>query len=243
MQLNAETIGSGERHIGLVHGLGADGTTWRPLIDRLVATGRYTITTIDLRGHGRSDRAGSYGLDELAADVVDTLPTDLHSVVGHSLGGAVLVRAVGRLRPRHSIYLDPGFQLSLPTSGVAGRLFWALPAVTLGVVGALQARRSARQTAAYDARIRGEMARSRELFDSSMAIGVFRDVAFHPIRIAAPEVPSTIVLSDESPAVLSDAMAAELEAVGWQIRRFAGVHHDMHLEDPDGTLALIADVL
>ncbi|NYD66186.1 hypothetical protein [Agromyces atrinae] len=76
-----------------------------------------------------------------------------------------------------------------------------------------------------------------------MAIGVFRDVAFHPIRIAAPEVPSTIVLSDESPAVLSDAMAAELEAVGWQIRRFAGVHHDMHLEDPDGTLALIADVL
>ncbi|MCI2958594.1 alpha/beta fold hydrolase [Agromyces atrinae] len=214
MQLNAETIGSGERHIGLVHGLGADGTTWRPLIDRLVATGRYTITTIDLRGHGRSDRAGSYGLDELAADVVDTLPTDLHSVVGHSLGGAVLVRAVGRLRPRHAIYLDPGFQLSLPTSGVAGRLFWAVPAVTLGVVGALQARRSARQAAAYDARIRGEMARSRELFDSSMAIGVFRDVAFHPIRIAAPEVPSTIVLSDESPAVLSDAMAAELEAVG-----------------------------
>ena len=39
-----------------------------------------------------------------------------------------------------------------------------------------------------------------------MAIGVFREIAFHPVTIAAPAVPSTIVLSDESPAVLSEAM-------------------------------------
>ena len=53
-------------------------------------------------------------------------------------------------------------------------------------------------------------------------------------------MPSTIVLSDESPAVLSDAMAADLEREGWQIRRLRGVHHDMHLESPDRTFA--ADV-
>lgn len=66
---------------------------------QMLATGRYTVTAVDLRGHGRSDRASSYTRGELADDVVESLPQGLHSVVGHSLGGAVLVRAVERLRP------------------------------------------------------------------------------------------------------------------------------------------------
>ena len=143
MHLHSTTTGTGDTHVGLIHGLGADGTTWQPLIDLMLATGRYTVTTVDLRGHGRSDRASSYTLGELADDVVESLPQGLHSVVGHSLGGAVLVRAVERLRPAHAIYLDPGFGLALPTTGLAGRAFWAVPALTLGVVGARQARRSA----------------------------------------------------------------------------------------------------
>lgn len=243
MRLHSMTTGSGELHVGLIHGLGAAGTTWQPLIERMLATGRYTVTTVDLRGHGSSDRASSYGLDELAADVADTLPHGLHSVVGHSLGGAVLVRAVGHLRPGHAIYLDPGFGLSLPTSGLAGRAFWAIPALSLGVVGMIQARRSAAQQKAFDPSIREAMTQSRAQFDAKMAIGVFREVAFHPIAIAPPDVPSTVVLSDESPAVLPDSMAAALEREGWTIRRLAGVHHDMHLEDPDRTFAAVADVL
>ena len=99
MQLHTTTTGDGERHVGLVHGLGGDGDTWRPLVDRMLETGRYTVTTVDLRGHGHSGRASSYGLDEFATDLVEALPTGLHSVVGHSLGGAVLVRAVARLQP------------------------------------------------------------------------------------------------------------------------------------------------
>jgi pimeloyl-ACP methyl ester carboxylesterase len=69
------------------------------LVDHLVSTGLYTVTTLDLRGHGLSDRANSYRLDEFADDVVDALPAGLDSVIGHSLGGAVLVRAVDRLQP------------------------------------------------------------------------------------------------------------------------------------------------
>ena len=243
MRLHTTTSGTGERHVGLIHGLGADGSTWEPLIERMHATGRYTVTTVDLRGHGQSERASSYALADLADDVVESLPPGLHSVVGHSLGGSVLVRAVGRLRPERAIYLDPGFGLALPTSGFAGRAFWTIPALSLGVVGLLQSRRSAPQRAAYGADIQAAMARSREQFDARMAIGVFREVAFHPIAVAAPDVPSTIVLSDESPAVLAETMASGLEQAGWDIRRITGVHHDMHLEDPDRTLASIADVL
>ncbi|MFD3444454.1 alpha/beta fold hydrolase [Microbacteriaceae bacterium 4G12] len=243
MQLNRTTTGDGERHIGFVHGLGADSASWQPLVDLLIATGSYTVTTVDLRGHGRSDRAPSYRLEDFADDLVASLPPGLHAVVGHSLGGSVLVRAVTRLRPERVVYLDPGFGLALPTAGIAGRLFWAAPALTLGIAGARQARRSARQRAAYAPSIRAAMGEARDRFDARMAIGVFRDVAFSPVPIGPPVVPSTIVLSDDSPSVLPDAMAAGLEREGWRIRRLPGVHHDMHLESPVRTFAMIEDLL
>ena len=56
-------------------------------------------------------------------------------------------------------------------------------------------------------------------------------------------VPSTIVLSDDSPAVLPDAFATRLENAGWQIRRLPGLNHDMHLEDADRTFDAIVDLL
>jgi hypothetical protein len=76
-----------------------------------------------------------------------------------------------------------------------------------------------------------------------MAVGIFREVAFHPLTVGAPDVPSTIVLSDESPSVVPAAMAVGLEKAGWEIRRLGGVHHDMQLEDPDRTFEIVRDLL
>ncbi|RUR00989.1 alpha/beta fold hydrolase [Labedella endophytica] len=243
MRLHSTTAGDGARHIGLVHGLGADGTTWDPLVERLLTTGRYRITTIDLRGHGRSDRASSYALDDLANDLAETLPPQLHGVIGHSLGGAVLARAVEHLAPERAIYLDPGFRLTIPTTGIAGRLFWLVPIVTLGAAQLLQARKTAASRARYPADVQTAMKAAQARFDTRMAIEVFRDVAFHPVPVAPPVVPSTIVLSDDSPAVLPDVYASKLEAAGWEVRRIPGVHHDMHLEDPGRTAEMILDLL
>ncbi|PPG51425.1 alpha/beta hydrolase [Rathayibacter sp. AY2B3] len=243
MLLQTITTGSGPRHVGLVHGLGASAATWGPFVERLVATGRCTVTAVDLRGHGASARAESYRIDDMAADLVESLPAGLHSVVGHSLGGAVLQRAVPALAPGRAVYLDPGFALSLPTSGLAGRLFWAAPLLSLGLAQLGQARASAAVRAACSPETRSLLDDAKKRFDARMAVGVFRDVAFHPVPVEAPAVPSTVVLSDQSPAVLPDALAARLEQRGWQVRRLPGVHHDMQLEDPERTFAAIADVL
>jgi pimeloyl-ACP methyl ester carboxylesterase len=243
MQLHRATTGSGPRHVGLVHGLGADGATWAPVVDRLVATGRFTVTTIDLRGHGASDRAAGYGIEDIADDLAETLPHGLDAVVGHSLGGSVLVRAVARLEPARAIYLDPGFRLALPTEGIRGRLFWAVPLVGLGLAQLKQARSGAKVRAGYPAGVRASLDAARARFDADMAMGVFRDVAFHPVAVSAPVVPSTIVLSDDAPAVLPDAYAAELARAGWEVRRLPGIHHDMQLEDPGRVIAAIEDLL
>ena len=80
-------------------------------------------------------------------------------------------------------------------------------------------------------------------FDKGMAIRVFRDIAHHPVRIAPPAVPSTVLLSDDSPAVLPDEVANGLAALGWDVRRLPGVGHDFWLEDPDRTWSAVRDVL
>jgi pimeloyl-ACP methyl ester carboxylesterase len=201
------------------------------------------VTAVDLRGHGSSDRAGSYKLDDFADDVAETLPEGLHCIIGHSLGGPVLVRAVERLAPARAIYLDPGFQLALPTTGVTGRLFWLVPPLSLGVATLIQASRGSKGGDLTEPRIRSLLEQSPEQFDTRMAIGVFRDVAFHPLAPSVPAIPSTIVLSDDSPAVISDELARALEKLGWDVRRLPGLHHDMHLEDADRTFEAIHDLL
>lgn len=243
MRLFTDTTGSGPITVGLVHGLGASAATWKPLIDRMLSDGRYTVIAIDLRGHGDSDRAASYALDDFADDVAENFPVGLDAIIGHSLGGPVLVRAVERLAPSRAIYLDPGFHLALPTTGLAGRLFWLVPPVSLGLAQLRQARRSGTTGALSEPSVRSLLEHAREQFDMKMAIGVFRDVAFHPLAPTAPAVPSTIVLSDASPAVISNELVGELQALGWGVRRLPGLHHDMHLENADRTFETIRDLL
>ena len=242
MRLATQTHGNGPRRIALVHGLGADGSLWRGLIERIVATGEATVTTCDLRGHGESDRSDVYTVDAFADDLVDTLPDDLDLVIGHSLGGTVLERAVGRLRPGHALYLDPGFRLKLPTDGLAGRLFWAAAPVTLALAALAQKRRSRGRPplTPQDSTLRDAALRR---FDRRMTVGVFRDVAHHPAPVTAPVVPSTIVLSDDAAAVLPDATAERLAALGWDVRRLPGVGHDFWLQDADRTAEVVRDVL
>lgn len=242
MKLSTQDYGSGERRIALVHGLSASGELWRSLIDRMLRSGDVTVTTVDLRGHGLSPRAGRYTVADFADDLVETLPVGLDAIVAHSLGGAVLERAVARLRPRRAVYLDPGFALALPTRGVRGRLFWTVApvALTFAALGQKRKARGRAPLAPSDAAL-VEIARGR--FDRSMSIRVFRDVAFHPVPVAPPAVPSVIVLSDDSPAVLPEAAAAALAQQGWELRHLAGVGHDFWLEDADRTWAAIADAV
>jgi pimeloyl-ACP methyl ester carboxylesterase len=85
----------GGRALVLVHG-GAAHSRWWDHIGPLLADGRLVVA-IDLSGHGDSARRESYSLDQWAREVlavaedagIATPPT----VVGHSLGGLVTLRA------------------------------------------------------------------------------------------------------------------------------------------------------
>ncbi|WP_243793187.1 alpha/beta fold hydrolase [Saccharopolyspora gloriosae] len=242
MRLNTTTFGDGPRAVGLVHGLGQSGALWHDFAEPLVADGEHTVIAVDLRGHGDSPRGDSYLIDEFAADLVDTLPAGLDVLACHSLGGSIVPRAVGALAPKHALYLDPGFQLALPTAGWRARLFWAAPTVSL-VISALARRDRQRQAAAaHTPRTRELTAQAKGKFDKKMIGEVYRDIAHHPFIPAAPEVPSTVVLSAEGDAVVPPGLAAELERLGWNLRRLNEIGHELWLEDAPKTNAAVADL-
>jgi non-heme chloroperoxidase len=88
----------GGRPLVLVHAWGLHGHMWNAQIPALLAAGLRCVT-IDLRGHGRSDRPTiGYDLDTMAGDVRCVLDAlDLRDVVlvGHSMAGAICTRLVG----------------------------------------------------------------------------------------------------------------------------------------------------
>jgi pimeloyl-ACP methyl ester carboxylesterase len=86
-------LGSGPALL-LLHGLGADHTTWSPVLDSLAR--RYTVIAPDLLGHGMSDKPrADYSVGGFAngmRDLLTVLGVDKATVVGHSFGGGVAMQ-------------------------------------------------------------------------------------------------------------------------------------------------------
>ncbi|HRX88123.1 MAG TPA: alpha/beta hydrolase [Steroidobacteraceae bacterium] len=94
--------GKGEPTLVLVHGWSCDSTYWNAQVEAL--RDKYTVVTVDLAGHGASGSnrtdwtMARYG-DDVAAAVAD-LPSQQLILIGHSMGGPVVIEAAQRLRGR-----------------------------------------------------------------------------------------------------------------------------------------------
>ncbi len=94
--------GGGRPAIVFVHGWSCDRRYWRGQVGHFAA--RFTVVTVDLAGHGesgtgrRSWTMPAFGED--VAAVVTRLDLPEVVLVGHSMGGDVVVEAARRLRPR-----------------------------------------------------------------------------------------------------------------------------------------------
>ena len=105
--LESITWGSGDRRLLIVHGLGSNAAGWWRVGPALAAAGfhvtavdllaraGYAVLNLDLRGHGGSHRPGDYSIAGYAADLL-ALHGRWEVVLGHSLGGAAVVQALGQ---------------------------------------------------------------------------------------------------------------------------------------------------
>jgi 3-oxoadipate enol-lactonase len=90
-QVEGASIEGAKPAVVLIHGVGADGSSWDEIVPAL--TRRFTVIRLDLRGHGRSGNVdGVLALDDFALDVVDVMTAagvPRAHVVGFSLGGMI----------------------------------------------------------------------------------------------------------------------------------------------------------
>jgi pimeloyl-ACP methyl ester carboxylesterase len=95
-----EVHGKGTRALVLVHGWSCDRSYWKPQVDYLGA--QYRVVLVDLAGHGESGQGRKdYSMPSFGADVaavVEALALEDVVLVGHSMGGDVIVDAA-RLLP------------------------------------------------------------------------------------------------------------------------------------------------
>jgi lipase len=93
------------------------------------------VVAVDLRGHGRSTWAPPWSIEQVVADVLDTLDhagIEATDVVGHSYGGAIALHLLARSPHRvgRLVLLDPGFErdprlMAAEADALMGRDGWA----------------------------------------------------------------------------------------------------------------------
>ena len=97
----------------LVHGLSDSRADWAPIVDRMSSDHR--CVTLDLRGHGESGDASDYSALAMAADVAAVVAAEdlvAPTVIGHSLGGAVVSAYAAAAPVTAVVNVDQGLRLS-----------------------------------------------------------------------------------------------------------------------------------
>lgn len=102
------TVRGSGHPVVLLHGTALSGAIWRGLGYTRALEHHFRVVTVDLRGHGRSDKpvvAEAYRREALVDDVLavlDTLRLSAAHVVGYSLGGSVGFSLLARAPERVS---------------------------------------------------------------------------------------------------------------------------------------------
>ncbi len=104
--ISYESYGAGAPALVLVHGWSCDARYWREQIDAFAH--RHQVITVDLAGHGHSGLGREiYSMRAFGEDVqavMDAEAVDTAILIGHSMGGSVIVEAA-RLLPGRVIGL------------------------------------------------------------------------------------------------------------------------------------------
>lgn len=237
----------------LIHGSGASGETWGPVVPMLAA--RHHVIRVDLPGCGQSPPTASYDVPEQAARVgalLDDLGLRGLVVAGHSSGGYCATALAEQRRDLVSslalISAGPSLDALLPEPWIirlllgppVGQLIWRIRSDGMLRKGiqATTARPVDVPSAAIADFKRISYRTFRQVLDANNAYISERTV---PQRLATLDLPVLVVFGAADPR-WDPASAHRYDVVpGARVEMLPGVGHIPMLEAPDATSRLLLD--
>lgn len=238
-----------------VHGITQHGRVFSGLAERLVALGK-SVLSVDLRGHGASDRRPPWSVDTHVADLLETLDAvgvERVTWVGHSFGGRLVADAASRLPERTDrlVLLDPGLEIPAERalrSAETDRLDWSF-ATPDGALNALLSSDSvvaapSEVVAGFvrDDVVKGPDGRFRFSYCPSASVVAWSEMALPPPPIA--KLP-TLVVRAAVPLVDGSAQEARYrEELGELLTAVTVPNgHNVLWESPAETIAAVEEFL
>lgn len=237
--------GSGEPVV-LVHGVGADSSSWDGVAARL---GRFRVIRPDLRGHGGSGAIrGPIRAEDLArdvTDVMDALGVGRACVAGFSLGGTV-AQALALDSPGRVAKLAILSAVAGRTAEEQGRAKDRVEFLRRNGLAAIAESNRERwftdafrrdQAALVEARVRQLLACDAESYLQAFIVFCTTDFAD---RLGAIRVP-TLVATGEHDAAGTARMARLMHEriAGSRLEILAGLRHGLLVEAPERVAALL----
>lgn len=220
MRLATKTWGDGVRVAVLVHGMMGAASQYYEVGPALAARG-YRVVAVDLPGHGESPRAPEADLGLFVRSVVETVGVEPELAIGHSLGAVVLAAALPVLRPARAVYVDVPFIEERQEADAGEMLERFEKARATRTVEQLRVSRP--MWTEEDRRVEAEAARQ---FDPVTAAAL--EVAHSNEPPGNPpdtsSIPSLLIRAEPSRYV-SPERAAELKALGFEVKEIEGAGH------------------
>jgi len=233
VMIHYNSYGQGEKALVLVHCWSCDSRYWDAQVDEF--KDKYKVVTIDLAGHGESgvDRAEwtmqAYGAD--VAAVVKKLDLKDVILVGHSMGGPVVIEAAHQMPERVTAIVGVDSYQDLGQRFPEEQVNTVLAPFEADFTG---------MTRQFTASMFPEDA------DSSLMAWVVEDMSSAPPEVAIPSIRNVIsydpvpVLKDMKipiRAISSDRFPTNVEgnkevSYSFEVVYMPGCGHFLHMEDP-----------
>ena len=254
------------RTVVLVHGLASNCMTWEATACALSAAG-HAVVSVDQRGHGRSSKPkGGYGFDDVTGDLhelIQQLSLDRPIVAGQSWGGNVVLDFAARHPAAVSgiVLVDGGFidlQAKPGATWESISLQLTPPALAGIPRAAMQARMQLGHANWSAAGVQHQLANFETLADGTIRpwltlerhmlilralweqrVGkIYPQVTAPVLLLAAEEVSRERLVQKRAEVAAASALLRSC-----QVHWFADTDHDIHVQRPHETAALILQAL
>lgn len=244
VSIRYDDVGAGETALVFVHGWSCDRSYWSEQVDYFARSHR--VVNVDLAGHGdsglgRADWTMQAFGEDISA-VVNALDLRNIVLVGHSMGGKVVVEAAGQLGDRviGVVGVDSFHNGGRKTPREQQEeVFEQLAEDQAGFIASFVARTFVEQSdPAIKEWVKADMAAA----PYASAVGARKASGSYDaaLAVASLDVPFVLINSDFLP---TDVAHIEANAKLFHLLEMTGVGHFVMLEDPETFNALLSAVL